>query len=84
MVFGDKLGGLCVRGKVYSALLELVDNKQMVRNLFFSQKYASWSHFVTYTCNHKTCFGTSPNKNWIDSRDWKIRYPDFYYLGLDE
>ena len=84
MVADDKLGGLDVRGKGHSALLELVHSKQMVRNLCVSQKYASWSHFVTYTCNHKTCFGTSPNKNWIDSRDWKIRYPDFYYLGLDE
>ena len=40
MVFGDKLGGLCVRGTGYPALLELVENKQIVRNLRFPQKYA--------------------------------------------
>ena len=56
----------------------------MVRNLRFPQKYASWSHFLTYTCNEKTHVGTSPIKNWIYSGYWKINYPTFYYLRLDE
>ena len=59
MVADDKLGGLDVRGKGHSALLELVHSKQMVRNLCVSQKYASWSHFLMYTCNQNTHFGKS-------------------------
>ena len=79
-VADDKFRGLGVRGKGYSALLELAENKQMFRNLYFSQKYVSWIHFLTHTCNQKTNFGTPPIKNWIDSGEWKINYPNFYNL----
>ena len=44
----DKTGGLALRGKGDSALLESVDNKEMVRKLCFSQKYHAWDHFLTY------------------------------------
>ena len=35
----DKTGWLGLIGKGYSALIESVNNKEMVRNLWFSQKY---------------------------------------------
>ena len=38
-------GEIGLRGKGDTALLESVDNKQMVRNLCFSQKYFPWDHF---------------------------------------
>ena len=59
-------GEIGLRGKGDTALLESVDNKQMVRNLCFSQKYFPWDHFLMYICNQKNHFGTAPIKNWID------------------
>ena len=38
-VADDVKGGLGLRGKGDSSLLESIDNKQMVKNLCFSQKY---------------------------------------------
>ena len=76
----DKTGGLAVRGKGDSSLLQSVDNKEMVRNLCFSQKYHKWDHFLTFTCSMKTHFGTAPVKNWIDGEEWKQHYPGFYEL----
>ena len=61
-----------------------VDNKQMVRNLCYSQKYVKWSHFLTFTCNQRDHFGTSNIKKWIDNDEWKSNYPNFYQLELDE
>ena len=81
IVADDKLGGLGVIGMVDSAILESVDNKQMVRNLCFPQKCTSWSHFLSYTCNQRTRFGTYFIKNWIYV-DWKMHYSGFYYLEL--
>ena len=45
--------GLGLRGKGDSALIGSVDNRQMVRNLCYSQKYINWTHFLTFTCNQK-------------------------------
>ena len=81
MVADNKLGWLAVIVKGYLALIEIVDNRQMVINLCFSQKYASWSHFLAYTCNQKTRFGTSPIKNLMDSGDCKMHYPYFMILS---
>ena len=61
-----------------------VDNKQMVCNLCYSQKYVKWSHFLTFTCNQRDHFGTSNIKKWIDNDEWKSNYPNFYQLELDE
>ena len=76
--------GLGLRGKVDSSLIGSVDNKQMVRNLCYSQKYVQWSHFLTFTCNQRDHFGTSNIKKWIDNDEWKSNYPNFYQLELDE
>eukprot|EP00957_Ditylum_brightwellii_P189518 14425337-Ditylum_brightwellii.AAC.1 len=73
-----------LRGKGDSALLESVDNKQMVRNLCFSQKYAPWDHYLMYTCNQRTHFGTAPIKTWIYDGLWKKHYPGFNNLEPDE
>ena len=58
--------GLRVKGD--TTLLGSVDNKEMVRNLCFSQNYAPWDPFSTCTCNQKTHFGTGPIKNWIEQQ----------------
>ena len=42
----DKTGGLGVRGKEDTNLYQSIDNKQMVRNLCFSQKYHEWDFFL--------------------------------------
>ena len=76
--------GLGLRGKGDSSLIGSVDNKQMVRNLYYSQKYISWTHFLTFTCNQKHHFGTSNIKNWVNGDEWKSHYPNFYQLELDE
>jgi hypothetical protein len=49
----DKTGGLGLRGKGDSSLLESFDNKQMVCNLCMSQKYISWDHFLKMKTNLK-------------------------------
>lgn len=76
----EKGTGIGVRGKSDSPLLQSVDSKRMVRNLCSSQKYHSWDHFLTFTCNMKKHFGTAPIKNWFDSGEWKDYFPDFYKL----
>ena len=80
----DKTGGLGLRGKGDSSLLESVDNKQMVRNLCMSQKYVQWDHFLTHTCNMKTHFGTAPVKNWMDGNEWKKNFPGYFNLEYDQ
>ena len=45
----DKHGNLGVRGIGYSSILVYVDSKQMVKNICASQKYTSWSYFLTLT-----------------------------------
>ena len=49
----DKTGGLGLRGKGDSTLLESFDSKAMVRNLCSAQKYHKATHFCTNTCNMK-------------------------------
>ena len=61
----DNTCGLVLRGKGDSALLESVGNKEMVLNLYFSQKYFLWDNFLTYTCIMSTHFVTVLTKNWI-------------------
>ena len=80
----DKTGGLGLRGKGDTNLFHSIDNKQMVRNLCFSQKYHQWDYFLTFTCNQKNHFGTSPIKNWIDNKGWTSHYPDYSILEEDE
>ena len=41
----DKHGDFGVRGSGDSSILGSVDSKQMVKNIFTSQKYISWSYF---------------------------------------
>ena len=50
----------------------------MVRNLCASQKYHTMHYFLTFTCNQKLHFGTSPIKNWIDGDEWKHCFKDFF------
>ena len=83
-VCDDANGGLGLRGKQDSPLLESVDNKQMVKNLCFSQKYHPWDHFLTYTCNQRDHFGTAPIKRWTDGGEWKKHCPGFGELEVDE
>lgn len=73
----DESGGLGLRGKGDSGLLESIDSKQMVKNLCASQKYHSMDYFLTFTCNQKKHFGTSPIKNWVDSEAWIPFFPDY-------
>ena len=77
-------GEIGLHGKGDTALLEAVDNKQMVQNLCFSQKYVAWDHFLTYTCNQKNHFGTDSVKNWIDGGGWKKHFPRFKDLEDDK
>ena len=83
-VCDDAKGGLGLRGKNDSALLESVDNRQMVKNLCFSQKYHPWDHFVTYTCNQRDHFGTAPINRWTDSGEWKKHCPGYDELEVDD
>ena len=81
----DRTGGLGVRGKGDSALLESTDNIQQVRGLCALQQYHSYTHFLTFTCNQKTHFGTAPIKQWIDDIQWHKKYPGFNDLStLDQ
>lgn len=79
-----KTGGLGLRGKGDSPLLETVESTTNARNLCFSQKHHPWTHFLTYTGNQKKHFGTAPLKNWIDDGSWKDHFPNFYVLHPDE
>ena len=81
-VEGDRTGGLGIRGRGDSAMLELFDSKTMVQNLCSAQKYHNATHFLTFTCNMKKHFGTAPLKRWIDSRDWRYNFKG-YFEDLD-
>ena len=81
---GDESGGLGLRGKGDSALLESIDSKQMVKNLCSSQKYHKMDFFLTFTCNQKKHFGMSPLKEWVDSKEWIKHYPDYHDLNVFE
>ena len=45
-------GNIGLGGKGDTALLESADNKEMVRNIFFSQRYAPWDHYLIYTIGY--------------------------------
>lgn len=78
----DDKGGLALRGKSDTSLMESIDSKQMGKNLCISQKFHEWNHFLTFTCNQKNHFGVAPIKNWIDFGWWKDGYINF--TDLDE
>ena len=80
----DKSGGLGLCGQGDSSMLESFDSKAMVRNLCASQSYHNMTHFLTFTCNMKRHFGTKPIKEWIDSDNWKKKFPDYYDLDISE
>ena len=80
----DKTGGLGLRGKGDSTLLESFDSKAMVRNLCSAQKYHKATHFCTNTCNMKKHFGTKPIKNWLDSNEWKNHFDGYFELDVNE
>eukprot|EP00957_Ditylum_brightwellii_P068020 5164356-Ditylum_brightwellii.AAC.1 len=66
----DQTGGLDVRGKSDdSVLLELIDSKQMIKNLCTSQEHHKMDFFLMFTCNQMKYFGTQKLREWIDSRD---------------
>ena len=71
----NKDGGLGVQDKQYSALLESTDNRQMVRNLYSSQKFHQWDHFLTHTCYQKNHFVTVPIQKFIDNKKWNNFFP---------
>ena len=75
-------GGLGVRGKEDSTLLDSVESKRMVKNLCSAQVHHKMDVFLTFTCNMKKHFGTKVIKNWIDEGLWKKSYPCFN--DLDE
>ena len=60
-----------LEAKEISSLLESVANNQMMRDLWFPQKYNPWNHFLTFTCNQKIHVGTSTINNWIDHSNLK-------------
>ena len=47
----DKHGNLAIKGRGESTILNDLDSKEMVENLCTSQKYISWSYFLTFTEN---------------------------------
>ena len=64
-VGNDSKGNLQVRGSKDSSLLGSVDSKQIVKNLYTSQKFLSWSYFLTFTANQDRHFGLKPIKKWL-------------------
>ena len=58
-VSNDESGGLGLRSKNDSILLEPINSKQMVRNLSIAHKYMYNNFFLTYTCYQKQHFGTA-------------------------
>ena len=78
------MGGLGLRGKDDSTLLESVDSKAMVRNLCSSQIYHKQDVFLTFTNNTKKHFGTKVVKLYIDEGSWKKNITDYEDLDLLE
>ena len=77
----DKYNNLEVRGSSDSTLLGSVDSKQMVKNLCSSQKYISWSYFLTFTANQSKHFGLKTIRKWIDTKGWQWKYPNYHSLN---
>jgi hypothetical protein len=80
----DKVGGLGIRGKDDSTLLDEVDSKAMVRNLCSSQVHHKMDVFLTFTCNMKKHFGTKVVKKWLDEKSWKECINDYDELDPNE
>ena len=76
-VGNDSNGNLQVRGSKDSSLLGSVDSKQMVKNLCTSQKFLSWSYFLTYTANQDRHFGLKPIKKWLKHKGWSELYSGY-------
>lgn len=53
----DNVGGLGLRGRNETNLLESFDSNQMVKNLCASQQYHHMDMFLTFTCNQRDHFG---------------------------
>ena len=80
-VSSDKNKSLEVRGINDSSLLGSVDSKQMVKNLCTSQKYISWSYFLTFTANQSRHFGLRRIRKWIEKKGWKDTYPKYKLMS---
>ena len=70
----EKRGDLVVRGSGYSYILGSVYSKQMVKNLCTSQKYTSWSYFLTFTENKKQTFWNKSYSKMVRKKGWKDTY----------
>jgi predicted GIY-YIG superfamily endonuclease len=77
----DKYGSLGVRGCNDSSLLGSVDSKQMVKNLCSSQKYVSWSYFLTFTANQSRHFGLKPIRSWLKRKGWQQTYNGYHDMN---
>jgi predicted GIY-YIG superfamily endonuclease len=80
----DKYGSLGVRGSNDSSLLGSVDSKQMVKNLCSSQKKVQWTHFLTFTSNHKMHFGIKTIREWLDYKGWQHTFPGYHNLNNND
>ena len=74
----DNVGGLGLRGRNETNLLESFDSNQMVKNLCASQQYHHMDMFLTFTCNQRDHFGVRMIKRWLDSHEWEKHVPGFH------
>ena len=68
--------GLYLRCKDDSNLLHSIDIHKMVKILCAVQEYFKWDILLTFTCNARNKFVTTPIHEWIYDKKWK-----FYFLN---
>ena len=66
-----------IKYKGGSVLSQLIDLKQMEKNLCSSQKYHRMDYFLTFTCNQKGHFRIKKIREWPNDLKWQQSYPKF-------
>ena len=61
----DKHNTLGFRGNGNYYILGSVDSKHMVKSLFTSQIYITWSNSLSFTSNQSRNFGTKVIRQWL-------------------
>ena len=68
----DKSGGLGLRTKNDSVLLESIDSKQMMKNLSVAQKFIKNDFFIALTCNKRNTLEPPLSKTGLIQVDGRI------------
>ena len=80
----DSSLGMPVQGESEGGLADIMDSRQMSRNMCASQEYVLWDSFHTITVCQKDTPGVAHINDWVRLKGWTREYPGYDRLSIFE